>query len=90
MSDVRQQEDYRGASVALDEPLIAIPVDENGTDRVLYFTSEAEASAFVRKLHPQGPTSYAGIWSDLDADEMLDGFDQLRHEVTPTPPSDDF
>ena len=73
-------------SVASDEPLIAIPLDEHGVERVLYFTSDAEADAYIRTRRPAGPVSMAGIWSELDANDMLDRLDRIRHESSPTPP----
>jgi hypothetical protein len=30
--------------------------------------------------------SLAGVWSDLDFDEMLEALDHIRHDSKPTPP----
>jgi len=68
------------------QPLIAIPVKENGEEVVYYFNSEKDAD----KMFPKDKDSLretldlAGAWSDLDFDEMLDELDRMRHETKPT------
>lgn len=70
-----------------NQPLIGIPVQENGETVVYYFNSEEAADkAFPSsKKSVQEVLNLAGSWSDLDFDEMLDELDQIRHQSKPTP-----
>ena len=71
------------------QPLIAIPVEENGEEVVYYFNSYKEADAFTKKHNSvQKALAAAGAWSDLDFDEMLNELDKIRHRSNPTPPFD--
>lgn len=76
----------RALIVTDDEPLIGIPFGVNGHEVVRYFTSEEAADAAVREAQPPVSRAVAGVWADLDADEVLDALDRLRHSSVPTPP----
>src|SRR5690349_8129806 len=90
MSELRQHDvEEELTSSESNEPLITLPVDDQGVETAVYFTSEAAADEYVRKIRPQGPVSFAGIWSDLDADDMLDSLERIRHDSKPTPPLED-
>lgn len=73
--------------VGPDQPLIGVIIREDGKDMVRYVADEDQ-------LEKSGQSSVeralalAGAWSDLDADEMLDALDRIRHESKPTPPID--
>lgn len=70
----------------LDQPLIAVAVERDGVEEVRYFVDEAAADEALGRGAQQTPIKLAGIWSDLDADAMLDELDRIRHESKPTPP----
>jgi len=72
-------------SVPRNQPLIGIPVVENGQEMVRYFTDEKAADA-ASKAATQAALSVIGAWSDLSFDEMQEALDRIRHESTPTPP----
>ncbi len=69
-----------------NQPLIAVPIEQDGREEVHYFVDEAAADAALRQTAEQAPMKLAGVWSDLDAEAMLDALDRLRHESKPTPP----
>jgi hypothetical protein len=69
-----------------DQPLIAVAVEHAGVEAVRYFVDEAAADAALGQVAQRAPIKLAGIWSDLDADAMLDELDRLRHASQPTPP----
>ena len=72
-----------------DQPLIAIPVEENGRVVTYYFVEDTVADAVLPRS-TQEALSVIGAWSDLDWDEMVDALDRIRHESPPTPPIDDL
>ncbi len=71
-----------------DQPLIAIPMTEDGQAVTYYFTDEAAADAAVGENAIQAALSAIGSCSDLDWDEMVEELDRIRHESKPTPPID--
>src|SRR5689334_15738744 len=73
-----------------DQPLIGVPVEENGHVAVRYFADEAEADKALTDDGIQAALSLAGAWSDLDWDEAIEALDRIRHESKPTPPIDDL
>lgn len=73
-----------------DEPLIGIVFMENGQELTYYFTDEADADAAVAEHGALDPRAFAGIWSDLDWDELEEALYRIRHDSTPTPPIDDL
>ncbi len=72
--------------VRRDQPLIAVPMDQDGVEEVRYFVDEAAADAALGQTTQPAPIKLAGVWSDLDAEAMLNELDRLRHESKPTPP----
>lgn len=71
-----------------DEPLIAIPVERNGREVVRYSTDDAAADEAVGGNAAQDALALAGVWNDLDWDEVANELDRIRHESKPTPPLD--
>ncbi len=75
----------------LNEPLIAVHIEINGHEEIRYFVDEQAADeALKQTTKAQQAIKLAGAWSDLDADEVLDSLDRIRHECTPTPPIDNL
>lgn len=79
-----------GLVVEGDQPLIAIPTEENGREVVRYFTDETAADAATTDEGIQYALALAGVWSDLDWDEMEATLYRMRHEVSPTPLIDEL
>jgi hypothetical protein len=78
-----------GFQAASSQPLIGIPLDENGRQVTRYFTDEAAADAALANQDvTTDALNLAGAWSDLDFDEMVAALDRIRHESKPTPPID--
>lgn len=71
--------------VESDQPLIAIPFEEDGRETVRYFVEEEAADAALTESVTQDALSLIGAWSDLDWDEMEEALYQIRHESKPTP-----
>lgn len=71
-----------------DQPLIAIPVDQDGEEQIHYFVDDAAADAALGQAGQRPPIKLAGVWSDLDEDEVLASLDHIRHASTPPPLSD--
>lgn len=71
------------------EPLIAIPVEEDGETVTYYFNSYKQADAFTKKKQSlQKALDAIGSWAYLDTDDgpdPLDELDKMRHESKPTP-----
>ena len=72
-----------------DQPLIAIPVEENGREVTYSVVDDAVADAVLPRS-VEDALSLAGAWSDLDWDETVAALDLIRHESRPTPPIDDL
>ena len=85
----RRAEPARYLVAERDQPLIAIPVDEDGRELTYDFVDE-EAVDEVLPSSVQDALSLAGAWSDLNWDEMIDALDRIRHESKPTPPIDEL
>jgi hypothetical protein len=77
-----------GFVARMQQPLIAIPVEKDGEEEVRYFVDEAQADAALHHDATQQAIKLAGVWRDLDAEEMLEALDRIRHESKPTPPID--
>ncbi len=69
-----------------NQPLIGIPMEENGKQVVRYFSEEEQADKAVSENATQKALSLAGAWSDLDWEDMEKELDRIRHESKPTPP----
>jgi hypothetical protein len=75
--------------VRRDQPLIAIPLIEDGEEVTYYFVDEQTADEFMVQRGTDA-RSLAGAWSDLDWEETIEALDRIRHESKPTPPIDDL
>lgn len=73
--------------VRRDQPLIAIPLVEDGEEVTYYFADEQAASEFMARRGSDA-RALAGAWSDLEWDETIEALDRIRHESKPTPPID--
>ena len=78
----------RSITARSTEPLIAIPIDEDGEEKVRYFVDEADADAAMTDEDLQASLAAIGAWSDLDWDELADELDRIRRDSKPTPPID--
>jgi hypothetical protein len=77
--------DAQSIVVKKNHPLIGLLIEENGEWTERYFSSEEDARAAVAKSRRGPAKSLAGVWSDLDTDEMLRELDRIRHESPPSP-----
>ena len=67
------------------EPLIGVYLVEDGREVTRYFTDERDAdSALVHD--DEDPLQLAGVWSDLDWDEMEAALARIRNESLPSEP----
>lgn len=82
------EDESRATSFEADisQPLIAVPLEENGRQMVRYFTDEAAADEALAKRRSQNVRRLAGVWKDLDWDDAVDELDRIRHANRPTPP----
>ncbi len=85
MSD-RQSIQETSVVADINQPLIAVLVEQNGKDVVRYFVDEAQADAVLGQDGTKQPSKLAGIWKDLDGEAMLTDLERMRHESKPTPP----
>jgi len=85
-----QPEPVHSLSARLDQPLIAVVVEENGGDVIKYFVADEEADAYVKATQRGSVESLAGAWSHMDEDDVLDSLERIRHESRPTPPLADL
>jgi hypothetical protein len=70
----------------LGQPLIGVIAEEQGHEVVRYFTEEQEADRVMVQNTTQDALALAGVWSDLEWDELEKALDSIRHESHPTPP----
>lgn len=79
----------RSIKVSKDQPLIGIPIREDGEEVIRYFTDEIALDKASTPSSIQTALSLAGAWKDLDDwEEVLGELDRIRHESKPTPPTD--
>ena len=69
-----------------DQPLIAVPIDHDGHEEVAYFVDEAAADDALRPDTTRPAIKLAGVWADLDGEQMLAELERIRHASVPTPP----
>jgi hypothetical protein len=74
----------------LHDPLMAVLIEANGVTETQYFTEAMRADALPVGEDGSSPVKLAGVWSDLDADDMLDSLDRARHATKPTSPIADI
>jgi hypothetical protein len=72
-----------------DQPLIAVPLDEDGRRRVASSTSEAATDAAVPSAAVRRALDLAEAWADPDWVEALAELGRIRHQSPPTPPADE-
>lgn len=77
-------------AVRPDQPLIGIILVEDGQEVTRYFVDEADADAAVAAQRSTDARALAGVWSDLDWEEMVEELERIRHESIPTPPIDEL
>ncbi len=82
----RQPQSVTRLVAGSDHPLIAVPIEHDGQQDVAYFVDEAAADQAGRQNGARAPIKLAGVWADLDGEEMLAELDRIRHASTPTPP----
>jgi hypothetical protein len=70
----------------LGQPLIGIIAEEEGHEVVRYFTEEQEADKGTVQNTTEDALALAGVWSDLEWDELEKALENIRHESFPTPP----
>jgi DNA/RNA-binding domain of Phe-tRNA-synthetase-like protein len=70
----------------LGQPLIGVIAEEQGHEVVHYFTEEQEADRVMVQNTTEDALALAGVWSDLEWDELEKALDSIRHESHPTPP----
>ena len=61
-----------------ESPLIGVPVEQQGHERVVYFVDEDDADQGLRQYADRPAIKLAGVWRDLDAEEMLRELDRLH------------
>jgi hypothetical protein len=69
-----------------DQPLIGVITEEQGQEVVNYFTAEQEADQVMAQNTTEDALALAGVWSDLEWDELEKALESIRHESPPTPP----
>lgn len=78
--------------VANGQPLIGVPLEEDGHQVVRYFNNDADADVALAQPDRRSPRQLAGAWlqvdPDLDWDGLADELDRIRHQSTPTPLTD--
>ncbi len=84
---MKEQENRQASGFLVygDEPLIGVIAEENGQEVIVYFTEEQEVAAPDAQAI-QAALQLAGVWSDLNWQEMEQALDQIRHEAPPSPP----
>lgn len=72
--------------VVPDRPLVGVVLTEDGREVVRYFADEAAARAAASPQDELDARALAGVWADLDWDDVVEQLDRIRHESEPTPP----
>ena len=75
---LHQEGRFRGPLI--DQPLLGIPLHEEGQEVVCYFAEEGQADATVPLSATQEALRLAGAWHDLDWDTMEQALHCIRHE----------
>jgi len=75
-----------GFVVRHDQPLLGVPLQEEGQEVVCYFAEEGQADATIPQSAIQEALRLAGAWHDLDWDTMAQALHRIRHESPPSPP----
>jgi hypothetical protein len=80
----------RVLNAGASDPLIAVPIDEDGREEVQYFTGDQAADDALGQGALSKALSAIGSSKDIDSPDALDILDRVRHESKPTPPIDDL
>ena len=75
-----------GFMVRHDQPLLGVPLQEEGQEVVCYFVEEGQADAVIPPSATREALRLAGAWHDLDWDMMEQALHHIRHESPPSPP----
>ena len=84
MSTLREQQNNT-LIVRENQMLYAIPADDLG-DEIMYVADEQQENGSAMAGYEGDRIKLAGVWSHLDADDMLETLDRWGHESPPTPP----
>ncbi len=69
------------------QPVVAIPLIEDGREVVHYAVETADTAAPATLPDSvRDALSLAGAWDDLDLDETVEALDRIRHAGRPNPP----
>lgn len=82
-----REDNGRSLRVRPGQPLIGVVVREEGQQVTRYFTDrpqDLDRAAVQRRVRKAA--SLAGVWKDLDWEEMEQALDRIRHQSKPTPP----
>lgn len=72
--------------VERDQPVIAIPLIDNGREVVQYAVETETTTSDSLPDSVQDALDLVGVWNDLDWDETVEALERIRHESQPTPP----
>jgi hypothetical protein len=72
------------------QPLIGIETKENGQPVTRFFGDEKEADQALSETHTEDIKNLAGIWGDLNWQDISDSLDHIRHEDNSPSPSIDL
>jgi hypothetical protein len=88
---LRHGELDRDFVVADDEPLLGVLESDNGHEVARYTTDSPRdhEGRQAQEARRQRLLRLKGAWGDLDADEVLDEVDRIRHAMPPSPPLQD-
>ena len=73
-----------------DQPLIALPLEEDGREVERYFVEETAAEGTGSARSIAEALRLGGAWSDLDWGEMERELYRIGHGNPPTPPIDEL
>jgi hypothetical protein len=68
-----------------DQPLLGVPLQEEGHEVVCYFAEEGQADATLPPNATQEALHLAGAWHDLDWDTMEQELHRIRHSIEGRP-----
>lgn len=72
--------------VERDQPVIAIPLIDNGREVVQYAVETETTTSDSLPDSVQDALDLVGVWNDLDWDETVEALERIRHESQPTLP----
>jgi hypothetical protein len=86
MSYPHGQPEVARLQAAPGQPLIGVIAEEAGTEVVRYFTAEQDAERELVEDTTEAAIALAGVWHDLEWEELEKALDRIRHDPPPTPP----